>query len=77
MAQLFVQISISADGFIEDAAGKLDWFTEDQAVEGYATETLRAIGGMVFGKTAHVLLASSGRTRQRRINRPIYLNKRP
>ena len=57
MAQLFVQISISADGFIEDAAGKLDWFTEDQAVEGYATETLRAIGGMVFGKTAHALLA--------------------
>jgi len=57
MAQLFVQISISADGFIEDADGKLDWFTEDRTVEGFATETLREIGGMVFGRTAHALLA--------------------
>jgi len=57
MALLFVQISISADGFIEDSNGELDWFTEDQAVEGYATETLREIGGMVFGRTAHALLA--------------------
>jgi dihydrofolate reductase len=57
MAQLFVQISLSADGFIEDPDGKLDWFTEDKAVEAYATDTLRTIGGMVFGKTAHALLA--------------------
>ena len=77
MAQLFVQISISADGFIEDAAGKLDWFTEDQAVEGYATETLRAIGGMVFGKRAHALLAEFWKNAPAQgINRPIYLNKR-
>jgi dihydrofolate reductase len=57
MSLLFVQISVSVDGFIEDADGGLDWFTEDKAVEAFATETLRAIDGMVFGKTAHALLA--------------------
>lgn len=57
MAGLFVQISVSADGFIEDADGKLDWFTEDKTAEDYATDTLRSIGGMVFGRTAHALLA--------------------
>ena len=50
MAVLFVQISVSIDGYIEDASGGLEWFTEDKAVEAFATETLRAIGGMVFGR---------------------------
>jgi dihydrofolate reductase len=57
MTRFFVQISVSADGFIEDANGGLDWFTGDKAVEDYATDTLRTIGGMVFGRTAHALLA--------------------
>ena len=57
MARLFVQISVSADGFIEDAAGNLDWFTADKMAEGFATDTLRSIGGMVFGRKAHALLA--------------------
>jgi dihydrofolate reductase len=57
MAGFFVQISVSADGFIEDSDGKLDWFTEDKTAEDYATATLRSIGGMVFGRTAHALLA--------------------
>jgi len=57
MAPLFVQISVSVDGYIEDANGGLEWFTEDTSVDAFATETLRAIGGMVFGRTAHGLLA--------------------
>jgi dihydrofolate reductase len=57
MAVLFVQISVSVDGYIEDAKGGLDWFTGDRAVEAFATETLRTIGGMVFGRKAHALLA--------------------
>ena len=48
MGKLTYITNLSLDGFIEDADGKIDWFTEDQAVEGYATETLREIGGMVF-----------------------------
>jgi len=56
-APLFVQISVSLDGYIEDDDGGLEWFTEDKAVETFATETLRSIGGMVFGRTAHALLA--------------------
>lgn len=57
MSLLFVQISVSIDGYIEDADGGLEWFTADRTVEAFATETLRAIGGMVFGRTAHALLA--------------------
>ena len=57
MALLFVQISVSVDGFIEDSDGGLEWFTEDKTAEAFATETLRAIDGIVFGKTAYGLLA--------------------
>ena len=57
MAALFVQISISVDGYIEDANGGLEWFTQDQAVDAFATRTLRSIDGMAFGRTAHALLA--------------------
>ena len=57
MAALFVQISVSVDGYIEDANGGLEWFTQDQAVDAFATETLRSIGGMGFGRTAHALIA--------------------
>jgi hypothetical protein len=62
VAQLVVQIGVSADGFIEDADGKLDWFTEDKTAEASATETLRSIGGMVFGRMAHALLADFWRS---------------
>lgn len=63
MAPLFVQISISADRFIDAADGSLEWFTEDQTVQAFATETLREISGiMVFGKTAHALLAEFWKT---------------
>jgi dihydrofolate reductase len=57
MAPLFVQISVSIDGYIEDAEGDLEWFTKVKAVEAFATDTLRYIGAMVFGRTAHALLA--------------------
>jgi len=58
MAPLFVQISVSVDGYIEDADGGLEWFTQDKAVEAFATDTLRSIGAMVFGRTAHAMLAA-------------------
>jgi dihydrofolate reductase len=57
MAQLFVQISVSLDGYIEDANGGLDWFAQDKSADAFATETLRSIDGMVFGKTAHAAIA--------------------
>jgi hypothetical protein len=76
MAVPFVQISISVDGFIEDADGGLEWFTEDKAVESFATETLRAIDGMVFGKTAHGLLAEFWKNAGDRTSRPIFPNRR-
>jgi dihydrofolate reductase len=57
MPELFVQISESLDGFIEDRNGDLQWFTEDTSLDELATETLRSIDGMIFGRKAHALLA--------------------
>ena len=54
---LFLQISTSLDGYIEDKNGDLQWFTEDVSLDELATETLRSIDGMIFGRKAHALLA--------------------
>jgi dihydrofolate reductase len=57
MSDLFLQISVSLDGYIEDKNKDLSWFTEDVSVDELATETLRSIDGMIFGKRAHAVLA--------------------
>ena len=57
MSDLFLQISVSLDGYIEDKNKDLSWFTEDVSLDELATKTLRSIDGMVFGKRAHALLA--------------------
>lgn len=57
MAPLFAQISVSLDGFIEDADKNIDWMTEDASVDALHTRTLNEIGGMVFGHTAHAAIA--------------------
>jgi hypothetical protein len=33
MARLFVQMSVSLDGFIEDRDGAMDWFAGDEAFD--------------------------------------------
>jgi dihydrofolate reductase len=58
MAELFLQISVSLDGFIEDRSGDLSWFTEDTSLDELATETLESIDGMIFGRKAHAALAA-------------------
>jgi len=58
MAELFLQISVSLDGFIEDRSGDLSWFTEDTSLDELATETLESIDGMIFGRRAHAALAA-------------------
>ena len=57
MSELFVQISESLDGLIEARNGDLQWFNEDTSLDELATETLRSIDGMIFGRKAHALLA--------------------
>lgn len=58
MAKLFVQMSVSLDGFIEDRAGEMDWFAGDEAFDEILTRTLRGIDGMIFGRKAHALGAA-------------------
>jgi RibD C-terminal domain len=57
MAGLFLQISISLDGYIEDAGRDIEWMTSDLSMDRFATETLRSVDGMIFGRRAHELLA--------------------
>ena len=57
MAEMFLQISVTLDGYIEDRNGGLEWFVDDASLDELATETLRSIDGMIFGRNAHTLLA--------------------
>ena len=58
MTKLFVQMSVSLDGFIEDRSGGLDWFAGDDVFDQILTSTLRGIDGIVFGRKAYVLGAA-------------------
>jgi dihydrofolate reductase len=58
MAQLFLQIATSLDGYIEDADRDIGWMVEDPSIDPWMTEVLRGVDGMIFGKTAHALLAA-------------------
>lgn len=55
-AELFLQIAVSLDGYIEDADKNIEWMEFDTSFDHVVTETLRAIDGMIFGRKAHVLL---------------------
>lgn len=57
MAELFLQISVSLDGYIEDVKRDIEWMTSDTSLDRLATKTLSAIDGMIFGRKAHALLA--------------------
>ena len=57
MAEMFLQISVSLDGFIEDPKGDIEWMTSDTTLDALMTETLTSIDGMIFGRKAHALLA--------------------
>ncbi len=57
MVKLFLHISVSLDGYIEDRRGDLEWMTSDTSFDDYSTALLQSIDGMVFGRKAHALLA--------------------
>lgn len=57
MADLFLQISVSTDGYIEDRDGDLEWMVNDDSLDPLATATLEEIDGMIFGRKAHAVLA--------------------
>jgi dihydrofolate reductase len=54
---LFLQISVSLDGFIEDRDHDIEWMVNDTSLDALSTATLRSIDGMIFGRKAHELLA--------------------
>jgi dihydrofolate reductase len=56
MADLFLQIATSLDGYIEDANKDIGWMVEDPSIDPFMTEVLASVDGMIFGKTAFTLL---------------------
>lgn len=58
MARLFVQMSVSLDGFVEGRDGEMDWFAGSAAFDQILTATVRSIDGMIFGRKAHALGAA-------------------
>jgi dihydrofolate reductase len=57
MASLFLQISVSLDGFIEDPSHDIEWMVNDVSLDALSTRTLEGIDGMIFGRKAHEVLA--------------------
>jgi dihydrofolate reductase len=54
--ELFVQIFVSLDGYIEDAEQSLEWMAFDASLDPFLTQVLRSIDAMIFGRRAHALL---------------------
>ncbi|RKS76912.1 dihydrofolate reductase [Actinomadura pelletieri DSM 43383] len=57
MRRLFLHINVSADGYITDRAGDIDWHFADQEFQAHIDALLESIDGMVFGRTAFEQLA--------------------
>jgi dihydrofolate reductase len=58
MRRLFLQINMSMDGYINDAAGDIDWHFADDEFQRYIDQTLESIDGMLFGRVAFEQLAA-------------------
>lgn len=54
--ELFLQIAVSLDGYIEDVNKNIEWMEFDTSFDPVVTATLQSIDGMIFGRRAHVLL---------------------
>ncbi|TMR05649.1 dihydrofolate reductase [Actinomadura soli] len=85
MRRLFLHVNVSADGYIADQAGDIDWRFADQEFQDHIDTLLESIDGMVFGRTAFEQLAgywpSAGdevsATQRRRMNElPKYVMSR-
>jgi len=57
MGRLFAHISVSLDGFINDRAGELAWWSADEVFNRYIDRMLTSIDGMILGRTAFDALA--------------------
>ena len=58
---LFLQISVSLDGFIEDRDHDIEWMVNDTSLDALATATLKSIDGMILGARHMSFSRSSGR----------------
>jgi Enoyl-(Acyl carrier protein) reductase len=58
MAKLFVQMSVSVDGFVEGPDGEMDWFAGSEEFDEILTAAVRSIDGMIFGRRAYALGAA-------------------
>jgi dihydrofolate reductase len=55
--KVFVSISMSLDGYIEDRAGGLDWAHHGDGFNAYVDDLLTSVDGMIFGRRAYEALS--------------------
>jgi dihydrofolate reductase len=56
--RVFLHISVSADGYINDEAGAIDWLSADDEFERHIDRLLESIDGMIFGRVSFEQLAA-------------------
>jgi dihydrofolate reductase len=56
VAKLVYQMGTSLDGYVEDAAGSIDWGAPPEDVHRIANENARAAGGFLFGRRLYEMM---------------------
>jgi dihydrofolate reductase len=57
MVRVYAHISVSVDGYVNDANGGLEWWSADDDFNDYIDGMLDSLGGMVLGRVAYDALA--------------------
>ncbi|MBS1885831.1 MAG: dihydrofolate reductase family protein [Actinobacteria bacterium] len=57
MTRVYAHISVSVDGYVDDAEGGLGWWSADEEFDEHIDGMLESIGGMVLGRVAYEGLA--------------------
>ena len=53
MARLTYSMSVSLDGYVEDADGKFDWSAPDEEVHAFVNDLHRGVGTFLLGRRIH------------------------
>ncbi len=56
MAKLIYSVSMSLDGYIEDADGNFDWAAPDEQVHAFVNDTVRPVGTFLFGRQMYEVM---------------------
>ena len=56
MAKLIYSMTMSLDGYIENADGNFDWAAPDEQVHAFVNDTVRSVGTFLFGRRMYEVM---------------------